>query len=1541
MTRAIPLRRLVPLLLGALCIVIILFSALHAWANLSSLSLELAVRRMTALGQTVVRRLERDFGAGDLGSVQDEIAGIGVTPGVTYAVVLDADNRVVAAMEPGWVARKLDEIPVGMPLATLERARDQMAAEVIAPGGAAPIRAAFPFRFGLKPGELRSRETGLLCLEFSQRQRQRQLVRVVAEEALTVTLLVVVACGGVWWVLRNSITRRVERLVEATAAIAAGQRPDLSGADGRDELSELGMALARMDQELRAERKALAESAARLRAVVAAEPECVKLIGPAGELLEMNPAGLALIEADSLAAVAGHCVYELVSPEYVGAFRELNRRVFAGETGTLVFELTGLKGTRRWLETHAAPLRDGSGCVVAQLSVTRDVSLRRQMEASLRASEERYALVNEVTSDVIWDQDLATGRIWWSAHFEAQYGYRGNEEEWTGEFWRERLHPEDRARVVRSVRTALESHAERWQEEYRFRHADGTYRHVRDQAKIVRDASGRPVRLLGAMQDVTPQMRALEAVRASEARLQAIVHATPNVAVQLYDREGRVQLWNDASAAMFGWSAAETLGKTLDQLIHTPEEAAAFVRLLGDIRQSGQPHGPVQFGFRRRNGEPGQCVSTVFEIPGDGDEPLFVCMDVDVTERHRIEQELRSSREQFQKLFVESPLPTILFSVETGMMTDVNRKFIELTGYTREESLGRNGLELGLWTDLADRARLMGPLLEGRAVKALEVSLRAKDGRVASVLLSGHLVDVPGGRMAMIHGTDLTELRRAEAALQAKDRLLRQVIDLVPVFIFAKDWHSRFLLVNRTAAAASGRAPEEMVGRNGLELGRPAAEVERFMADDREVIASGRPKEIPEEIFTDFSGRPRIHHTIKIPFVDPVTGQPALLGVAMDVTARKEAEMALRASEERFRTLVEASPVAVLKVDAQGLIAFANRRALELFRYAKEELEGTSVDQLVPMAHRGAHAGHRARFNEAPAARPMGQGRDLYGLRKDGTQVAIEIGLTPVTENGRPFVLATVTDITERVRAEAALRSEAEFRSAIIERMTEGLCVCCEVPNEPFIEFTVWNSAMGEITGYSLAEINRLGWYQTVYPDPEVRDRAIARMARMRAGDDLQAEEWTITRSDGQPRCVAISTRVVHGPQGQLFVLAVLRDITERKRAEAERQAFEGHVRQVQKLEAIGTLAGGIAHDFNNILGAILGNAQLGMMDVPPEHPARTSLEDIRVAALRAKGLVEQILIFSRLQTQPDLREPIDARLVLAEAVRLLKATLPAGIAVESAIGTGPYPVLADPTHLHQILLNLGTNAWHAVEQTGGHITIVLDAVDVGGEGRSVPGLAPGPHLYLRVTDTGIGMDSQTQKRIFEPFYTTKEPGKGTGLGLSVVHGIAVQLQGTILVQSVLGQGSTFEVFLPLARQPGGDGGGREAGRPPAVARRSLRILVLDDDEALEAVTCKVLERLGYTATGETVANRALERFRAAPAEFDLVITDQNMPGVSGVTLAAEFLRLRPALRVILVTGKLTHELREQAAAAGISEVISKPIELADLTAAIERLTGG
>ena len=1539
MTFSLPLRRSLPLLLGALCAVITVTSVVHAWISLSATSRELAVRRMTALGQTVVRRLERDFGAGDLGSVQDEIAGIGVTPDVVLAVVLDHTNRVVAAMEPGWVDRNAGEVPLGIPAVTLERARAQMAAELIASAGNGPLRSVFPFRLGLKPGELVSRETGLLCLEFSQGQRQHQLFRVVVDEASFTGLLVLVTCGGVWWVLRNSITRRMERLVAATAAIAAGKNPDLSGLGGRDELSELALALGRMDGELRAERKALAESAARLRAIVAAEPECVKLVGPAGELLEMNPAGLALIEADSLASVAGHCVYDLIAPEHVDSFRELNRRVFDGQPGTLVFELNGRRGTRRWLETHAVPLRDSSGRVIALLAVTRDVSQRRQMESSLRASEERYSLVNEVTSDVIWDQDLGTGRIWWSPHFESQYGYRANGETWDGDFWRERIHPLDRERVVLSVRIALEGNAERWRDEYRFRHADGSYRHVRDQAKIVRDPRGSPVRLLGAMQDVTQVMRALEAVCASEARLQAIVHSTPNVAVQLYDQEGRVRLWNEASTAMFGWAEAEALGKTLAQLIFTPEQADEFLGLLLEIRRTGQPKGPMEFPFRGRSGAVGRCFSTVCEIPGDDGEPLFVCMDVDVTERHRIEQQLRNSREQFQRLFVESPLPTILFSTETGLITDVNRKFMELTGYTREETLGRNGLELGLWANLTDRARLLGPLADGREVKALEVMIRSKDGRISTMLLSAQLVDVGTDRMAMVQATDLTELRRAEAALRAKDQLLRQVIDLVPVFVFAKDLNSRFLFVNRTAAVASGRTPEEMVGRNGLELGRPAPEVERFMADDREVISSGRAKEIPEEAFTDSTGRVRIHHTIKIPFVNPATGQPAVLGVAMDVTDRKETELALRASEERFRTLVESSPVAVLKVDDAGIITFANRRALELFGYGKAELEGAPVEQLVPAAHRPAHVGYRVAFNQSPKARPIGEGRELFGVRKDGSKVAVEIGLSPISEGGRRFVLATVTDITERLRAEAALRTEADFRSAVIERMAEGLCVCHEVAAEPFVEFTVWNSAMIEITGYTLAEINRLGWYQTLYPDPEVRERAISRMARMRVGDDLQAEEWTITRADGQARCLAISTRVVHGPQGQAFVLAVMQDVTERKRAEAERASFEGHLRQVQKLEAIGTLAGGIAHDFNNILGSILGNAQLGLMDVPESHPARTSLEDIRTAALRAKELVQQILIFSRLQVRPELREPVDARLVLGEAIRLLKATIPAGVLVESHLGADPFPVLADPTQLHQILLNLGTNAWHAMEATGGRIVIGAEGVEVGGEGRSVPGLAPGPHLCLRVTDSGVGMDAQTQKRIFEPFYTTKDPGKGTGLGLSVVHGIVVQLKGAIRVESEVGQGSTFEVFLPLAKAAGAPGLDDRSPKAVGSAPRSLRILVLDDDEALQAVTCKVLERIGHRVTGETVVERALERFQADPGAFDLIITDQNMPGRSGVDLAAEFLGLRPDLPVLLVTGKLSHELRQRARDTGVREVLQKPLDLDELVAAIGRLT--
>ncbi len=368
-------------------------------------------------------------------------------------------------------------------------------------------------------------------------------------------------------------------------------------------------------------------------------------------------------------------------------------------------------------------------------------------------------------------------------------------------------------------------------------------------------------------------------------------------------------------------------------------------------------------------------------------------------------------------------------------------------------------------------------------------------------------------------------------------------------------------------------------------------------------------------------------------------------------------------------------------------------------------------------------------------------------------------------------------------------------------------------------------------------------------------------------------------------------------------------------------------------MEAIGTLAGGIAHDFNNILTPILGYTDMIIDDVPEDSRIRADMEKVIKAANRAKDLVQQILTFSRQVEQE--RKPVKIHLVVKEALKLLRATLPTTIEIRQNIDTGCGAVLADPTQIHQVLINLCTNAYHAMRESGGVIEVSLGMVEISTElAMNYPNLHEGTYVRLTVSDTGHGMDRGTIERVFEPFFTTKGVGAGTGLGLSVVHGIVVSHGGEITIESELGKGTRFHVHLPRADSVVE----REAPRDDPIPEGKERILFVDDEEEIARMGKRMLERLGYDVTMRTSSVEALEAFRSQPDGFDLVITDQTMPDMTGVEFVGELLRIRPDLPIILMTGFSEMVTPETAKKIGVREFIMKPIMILDLGKAIRRV---
>ncbi len=437
---------------------------------------------------------------------------------------------------------------------------------------------------------------------------------------------------------------------------------------------------------------------------------------------------------------------------------------------------------------------------------------------------------------------------------------------------------------------------------------------------------------------------------------------------------------------------------------------------------------------------------------------------------------------------------------------------------------------------------------------------------------------------------------------------------------------------------------------------------------------------------------------------------------------------------------------------------------------------------------------------------------------------------------------------------------------------------------------------------------------------------------------DKQRCELALHSSKGGRLHVQLDCMRVAAEAQPAMVRVAMTDISDRKAAEADLRRYEAQLRDMQKMESIGTLAGGIAHDFNNILGAILGNVALAREDLDAEHPALVSLKEIHKASVRARNLVQQILTFSRREPQELLTQPLQP--VVEETHKLLRATLPAGVDLEILRADSALHALVDATQVQQVLMNLCTNAWHALKNGVGRITVGLDAVMLDHDAtRRLGGVPPGPYVHLWVRDTGIGMDTATRERIFEPFFTTKPLGQGTGLGLSVVHGIMISHRGAMAVDSEAGQGSTFHLYLPLVEPAlAMDPAAAEAAPPAPPRGHGEHVLYVDDDETMVVMVERILERAGYRVSIYQDPQQAIAAVRTDPDNFDLVVADFNMPELSGLDVARALARIKARLPVIISTGYITEDLRDEARLAGVRGLLEKQNTFEELGRLVGRI---
>jgi PAS domain S-box-containing protein len=883
--------------------------------------------------------------------------------------------------------------------------------------------------------------------------------------------------------------------------------------------------------------------------------------------------------------------------------------------------------------------------------------------------------------------------------------------------------------------------------------------------------------------------------------------------------------------------------------------------------------------------------------------------------RQKAEEALKESEARYRDLYDNAPDMYLSVSAETGEVMECNQTLCDLTGFPREEVVGRQVRDL-YHPDCRERVRRnFRQFSETGRVRDEELTIRTKDGRAIRVSLNATAVKDDRGRILHSRAIwrDVTRQKEAEKTLRGRDAKIQSIFRAAPVGIGLVSYPDRLLLeVNDLLCRMVDYAPEELIGQSARMI-YPSDEDFHRVKKDKYAQIETRGTGTVETRWRRKDGTV-IDVLLSSTPLNPEDYSAGVTFTALDITARKRGEEAQQNLAQKWRITFDAINDSISLLDDQSRVVQCNRAMTELLQRPAGEIIGRPCYELMD--------GAEGQIENCPSVRALQtRKRETRSWQIGGRW--FDVVADPILDpQGRVTgAVHILSDITETKKADQALKEREAHLSTLIDSSMDAILtldtrrVITEV-NQAFVN--QFGYSREEARGLSMAafhpddrSFNEFG--QKVYP-------------RIRAEGHWQGE-WRYRRRDGTLVPMDTVVSALYQADGSVSgYVSVMRDITERLKAEEQKRALERQLRQAQKLEAIGTLAGGIAHDFNNILGAVIGFTELARMELPEGSPARNDLDQVLKAGLRAKDLVRQILTFSRKGTET--LAPIDVVPIVKEALKMLRASLPTTVEIKKRLVLAKGAVKSEPTQIHQILMNLCTNAAQAMGEQGGVLEITLAETVLNPEDLPPHELpASGPFLELAVRDSGPGIAKEVLEHIFEPYFTTKEKGLGSGLGLSVVHGIVQRHGGWIRVESEPGAGSCFRVFLPLLN-------GVPVTPPPedwTLPRGREHILAVDDEKPLREILMKALDHLGYRVTATGDPREALTRFAEAPDSFDLVITDMTMPKLTGDRLIEEILSIRPGLPVIICTGYSDQLSETRVREIGARALLMKPFEIGAL----------
>lgn len=891
---------------------------------------------------------------------------------------------------------------------------------------------------------------------------------------------------------------------------------------------------------------------------------------------------------------------------------------------------------------------------------------------------------------------------------------------------------------------------------------------------------------------------------------------------------------------------------------------------------------------------------------------------IEIERRQALEKELRESNRSFKEL-IEQINDTVYEVDAEANVTYISPVVTKVLGYDPKEVIGKSFAQFIHPDDLERTVQQFYDSLAGNSYSR-DIRVLAADGSLRWISSSARPFKSDG----IIQGVrgiffDITHQKHAELALEESERILRTITNSARDAVLLVDGRGIVTFWNPAATSIFGYTEYEAVGRSlsSLIVDNTFMNYIEHSLDQWKVDSSDSGLDSIGELEVHRKTGEILTIESSVSFAE-LHGERFAVGIFRDVTSRKKKNALMKV----LSLAVERSDEIVFMTDTKGVFTYVNPAFSKLYGYESNEV----VNVRTPSILKGG-ALEDVAYKEF--WRTISSGgiykSEFRNRTKQGTFVTVEVCVSAtIDERGELLgYLALQRDVTDRKAAEAAIRqSEAQFR-AVVETINEGLIVT-DVEGR----ITYVNPRMAEFCGSKVSDV--LGKSVLDYVAPHWRDQVAQRMRERIDFGHSSRYEIEIMRADGGYVWVQVGASPWKDSEGRTIgTFAVLSDVSDRKHSEEVRANLENQLRQAQKMEAIGTLAGGIAHDFNNILTPIIAYTDLVLAQIEEESQVREDLQKVMSAAQRAKELVKQILTFSR-QTE-QTRYPLQVSSIVKEALKLLRASLPSTIEIVESIEQ-TNEIIADPTQIHQIILNLSTNAFWAMKEYGGKLIVTLEDVEFLPE-TPLPclDLVPGKYVRLTIRDTGCGMSPDVLSRVFEPFFTTKSVGEGTGLGLPVVHGIVTSSGGSIRVESEPGVGTSFEIYFPSA--PKSDS--LEQNYLPEPPHSTGHLLVIDDEAEIAAACSRALERYGYHVTSRTSSQDALDAFVALSDEIDAVVTDFTMPHMTGLQLARKIRAYRADIPIIVMTGYSPFVNESNWKDLGFDAFVPKPIVIKELASAV------